>query len=264
MPDDKKKSTTLRTVDKDTQKVPTKKETQAIVVKIQNEVTAQLASKEVMIALISTTFKDFSEIMVKQAITEGMIRGFSFQDFLNKNVYAIKYGNGYSLVASIDYSRKIGMKSGVVGKSAPIYTYTTDGNIETCTITIEKRFTDGYVGRFTETVYFVEYTTGKNQWVSKPRTMIAKVAEMHALRQACPEELAQSYVEEEVQKEVESPEILISEEEIILHTEKLESAKSIGELGTFWANLPPEAKKVLQVKKDELKTKLTPDENNKI
>jgi hypothetical protein len=29
-------------------------------------------------------------------------------------------------------------------------------------------------------------------------TMIAKVAEMHALRKACPEELAKSYIEEEM------------------------------------------------------------------
>lgn len=235
-----------------------------LVVEIQKEVTKELASPEVMKSLVLTTFKGLTEVSVKQAITEGMMRGFTFKDFLEKNVYAIPYSSGYSLITSIDYARKIGQKGGVVGKSAP--TYETLVSEETgkelviaCTITIKKKVGD-YVGDFTETVYFSEYTTGKNQWLTKPRTMIAKVAEMHALRQACPEELAKAYVEEEMQKEVEDP--AVSGEDLILHTEKLESAKNVSELSTFWANLPPLAKKELGLKKDELKTKLMAHESN--
>lgn len=236
----------------------TKTSTLPVLVEINKEVTKQLASKEVMNALVATTFKGLSEVSVKQAITEGMMRGFQFKDFLEKNVYAVPFSNGYSLITSIDYARKIGMRSGIVGKSAPEYAISKDEEtgketIISCTITVKKKMED-YVGDFTETVYFDEYTTKKNQWLTKPRTMIAKVAEMHALRQACPEELSQAYVEEEFQKEAEKP--TISEEDLILHTEKLESAKSLKELQTFWANLPIEAKQKLEGKKEDMKASL--------
>lgn len=267
MKNEKDKAVVTKTTPKETV-TPAKKETKSLVVKIQNEVTNQLATPEVMTALITTTFKDFTPIMVKTAITEGMMRGFIFQNFLNKDVYAIKYGNGYNLVTSIDYSRKVGMRSGVVGKSAPSYTYIgEDVNnqiVETCTITIKKRFEDGYVGDFTETVYFVEYTTGQNQWKTRPRTMIAKVAEMHALRQACPEELGKAYVEEEFQKDPAgggTDLLTLSEEDRIMFTEKLESAKNLDEIRNFYADLPVEAKRELRPLADSLKTKLTPPQN---
>lgn len=221
---------------------------------IQTEVTNELNNKAVLTALMATTFKGLSGDTLKVAIVEGMSRGFTFKDFLEKNIYAVPFGGGYSLITSIDYARKIGMRSGVVGKSAPAYEMSEDGKkVISCTITI-KRLVKDTVGEFTETVYFDEYTTGKNQWLQKPRTMIAKVAEIHALRMACPEELSQSYVEEEVEKEALPPEI--SEEDQIMYTEKLESAKDLKELETIWANLPGLAKKKLEARKDEIKAKL--------
>lgn len=265
MAKDTNKPTENKTVDKQTVKTATLKQTKSLVVKIQNEVTTQLASQEVMIALITTTFKDFTPVMVKTAITEGMMRGFLFQNFLNKDVYAIKYGNGYNLVTSIDYSRKIGMRSGIVGKTKPIYTTDENGVILTCEITVKKRFADGYVGDFTEEVFFSEYNTGKNQWATRPRTMIAKVAEMHALRQACPEELGKAYIEEEFQKNEVAGDVTIpelSEEDRVTFTEKLESAVNINELSTIWASLPPEAKVALETTKNELKAKLTTPTTN--
>ena len=65
---------------------------------------------------------------------------------------------------------------------------------------------DDYVGDYSATVFFSEYyKTGKNGkpslWDTKPRTMIAKVAEMHALRMACPEELSKAYIEEDYDQE---------------------------------------------------------------
>src|SRR5262249_1271140 len=119
-----------------------------------------------------------------------------------RNVYAIPFKDGYSLVSSIDYARKLGMRAGVVGKSAP--SFEMDGKaILSCTVTV-KRQVKGVIGEWTATVFFTEYNTGKNLWNSKPRTMIAKVAEMHALRMACPEELSQTYSEEEFDKEREN------------------------------------------------------------
>ncbi len=169
---------------------------------LNKEIGKELADPAVGRALLATTFKGLSEQSMKQAIFEGMIRSFKFKDFLEKNVYAIPFKDGYSLVTSIDYSRKIGMKSGVVGKSAP--QYEMDGKkLVACTITIKRRVGQD-IGEYTATVYFDEYSTGKNLWMNKPRTMLAKVAEMHALRMACPEELSQTYTEEELDKEIEA------------------------------------------------------------
>ena len=80
--------------------------------------------------------------------------------------------------------------------------------------------------------------------------MLAKVAEMHALRMACPEELAQSYIEEEQEQEIEKPKIQIEE-----HKTKLKAIQNIEELKTIWASLPAEAKKELEELKNELKAK---------
>lgn len=217
-------------------------------IKIQEEVAQELASPEVMTALITTTFKGLSPENVKKAIVEGMMRGFKFKDFLEKNVYAIPFQYTYSLVTSIDHARKVGMKSGIVGKSAPIFEE-KDGKILSCSITVKRKVNE-YVGEYTATVYFNEYTTGRNLWNSKPRTMIAKVAEMHALRMACPEELAQSYTEEELEKETSRPPIDFEE-----CKGRLETTQNMDELKSVWASLPVEAKQELQTLKEDLKTK---------
>lgn len=167
---------------------------------INNEINKEIENKQVQTALLATTFKGLDLMTMKKAMMEGMMRGFKFKDFLEKNVYAIPFSGGYSLITSIDYSRKIAMRSGLVGKSAPLYTYDKDGKLESCTITI-KRMVDGHVGEYTATADFKEYTTGRNLWNTKPKTMLAKVAEMHALRSAFPEEMSQQYTEEEMQKE---------------------------------------------------------------
>lgn len=167
---------------------------------INKQISEELKDPAILRALLKTTFAGLEESVARQAIFEGMIRGFTFKDFLEKNVYAIPYGSKYSLVTSIDYSRKIGMKSGVVGKSAPSFTYDENGQVQSCAITIKRRVGKD-IGEYTAEVYFDEYTTGKNLWASKPRTMLAKVAEMHALRMACPEEMSQLYTEDELAKE---------------------------------------------------------------
>lgn len=188
-----------------------------IVEQINSVLNRELKSPETVRALLATTFKGLDDVvLMKQALMEGMIRGYTFKDFLQKNIYAIKYGNGYSLVTSIDDARKRGMKSNVVGTDAPVYTMTnekTPAGIpkpESATVTV-KRLVGGVIGDFTAQVFFDEYyKAGKtwsgeykpSMWDTKPRTMLAKVAEMHALRKACPEELSQVYVEEELENPV--------------------------------------------------------------
>lgn len=200
-----------------------------VVQEIQKEITKQLASKEVMMALISTTFKGLTEQSVKQAITEGMMRGFEFKDFLEKNVYAIPFGNSYSLITSIDYAKKIGAKNGVVGKLPTKWEVSEEGKLISCTVTVQKK-TGDHIGEYAETVYFDEYDTKRNLWVSKPKTMIEKVAYMHALRSACPEALSQSYAEEEMQKEIEVDIEIIPDE----LQKEVENAKTEEELKAIW------------------------------
>lgn len=216
---------------------------------INQEINTEIAKADVQKALLATTFKGLSLISMKQALMEGMMRGFKFQDFLEKNVYAIPYGSGYSLITSVDFARKQGMRSGVVGVSEPVYEMEGD-KILSCSVTVKRKI-DEYVGEYTAKVYFSEYTTGKNLWTSKPRTMIAKVAEMHALRKACPEELAQAYVEEELSKEVkEVPSLNIDD-----FKAKLEATTNLAELKKVWSGIPVLAKQSLNTLKEELKTK---------
>lgn len=226
------------------------------IIEIKEEVNKQLADPETFNTLVLTTFKGIDRQQVKVAIMEGMMRGFTFKDFLEKNIYAIPFKSGYSLVTSIDYARKVGMRSGIVGKDAPIYEE-KDGKVVSCTVTVKRKVNE-YVGNYTAKVFFVEYfKAGRNGypslWDTKPHTMIAKVAEMHALRMACPEELSQSYVEEEMQSvEKEKPEV-----DMIECAEKLEATKTPEELQTVWADLPQEAKAELTKLKNDLKKKYT-------
>lgn len=176
---------------------------------INEEINLHLSDQNTHKMLLATTFKGLNPTSMKQAIMEGMYRGFSFKDFLEKKIYAVPFKDGYSLITSIDYARSLGMKSGIVGKNAPEYELDDKGNIISCTVTVKRKI-GTYVGNFTASVFFKEYTTGRNLWLTKPRTMIAKVAEMHALRMACPEELSQSYIEEEMDENIKMGEIVDS------------------------------------------------------
>jgi len=215
---------------------------------ITKEINSELEKVEIQKVLLATTFKGLSLGNMKMAMFEGMSRGFSFKNFLQKDVYAIPFKDKYSLITSIDYARKIGAKSGVVGKSEPKYE-PVEGKINTCTITIKKK-TGDYVGDYTATVYFDEYNTGKNLWVTKPYTMIAKVAEMHALRSACPEELSQAYVEEEMQKE--TVEDIVEDK----FQEEIDAIKTTDELKKYYLANKGKGKafdKAVLIKKSQLK-----------
>jgi len=173
----------------------------SLVMTINSEINRELADPKAGQALLATVFKGLSGTSMKQAIMEGMIRGFTFKDFLQKDIYAIPFKDGYSLMTSIDKARKIGQKAGQCGKKKPEYVYKKDGiKILSCEVTVQK-MVNGYVGDYTAEVYFDEYNKSQNLWLAKPKTMIAKVAEMHALRMAFPEELSKIYIEEELNSE---------------------------------------------------------------
>lgn len=215
--------------------------------KIARQVNTELADPATMRALVATTFNGMNETNVRKACIEAMMRGYTFKDILRKRIYAIPYNKGksnetYSLVQSIADARAVAMHNGQVGKSAPEYVMNGD-KIESCTITVKRKVGD-YVGDYTATVYFDEYYKKGNgyspsQWDIRPKSMIAKVAEMHALRQAFPEHLDQAYVEEEFDKDV-----MVSEQAEPPITDRFEQAKKATEsakMGNFEKKKPKDA-----------------------
>jgi hypothetical protein len=226
------------------------------VTEIKSQIGKFVGNKENLNSLLATTFKGLGQKIAEQAMLEGMIRGFELKDFMEKNVYAVPFKSGYSLITSIDYARKIGMRSGVVGKSAPVFTF--DGKtVESCEVTIKRKVGD-YIGEYSSLVYFDEYTTGRNLWANKPKTMIAKVAEMHALRMACPEELAQAYVEEEYEREnvIDIPEEKV--DAIKKVREEIAEIKTLNELRTYREQNKGKGKEIAQIILDRA-GELTPE-----
>ena len=223
---------------------------------INQEITNQFSNQETATALLSTTFKGLQAPVAKQALLEGMLRGFTFENFLKKDVYAIPFSSGYSLVTSIDWARKVAAQAGLAGKDAPIYQLDDKGNTISCSMSVYK-IIEGVRCPFTSLVFFKEYSTGKNLWTSKPMTMIAKVAEMHALRMAFPEVLDKAYVEEEMTP-VRDAEIVVPEVDVEKHKAELDNALTIGMLAEIWSSLPISAKKNEEILnfKEELKAKL--------
>jgi hypothetical protein len=228
---------------------------------IKAEINRELADPETMKSLLEVTFKGLEAPVMKRALLEGRMRGFEFKDFLEKKVYAIPYSGSYSLVASIDHFRKVGSRAGVVGVKKPEFVMEVDGKRPvSCSVTVQKRFADGYIGDFTAEVDFTEYSTGKNLWTSKPKTMIAKVAEMHALRKACPEELAQVYVEEEFEKREEP--IKIPAINLDALRPMLKECKTIEELDRAWADIPGDAKGALMAEMQDMRAMINSAAND--
>lgn len=231
-------------------------ENKLIVKELQNELDLQLSDPKVFGSLMEVTFKGLTPQLAKRAMLEAMMRGLKFTDFLQKNVYAVPFSGSYSLVTSIDYARKVGMRSGICGKLSPVFEE-KDGKVISCEVTVKRKIGD-YIGDYSAKVYFDEYSNGRNLWSSKPRTMLAKVAEMHALRMACPEELSQAYIEEEYQaeqnKHIEA-EVLIEDKENEA-IEKIKSCKDLKELREFWSNLDGQLKtEKVTALKNELRDK---------
>lgn len=222
----------------------TKSKNDSQIVIIKEEINKQLADKETMQSLLDTTFKGLELAQMKRALLEGMIRGFPFEAFLKRDVYAIPYGGTYSLVTSIDWSRKIAARSGIIGSAKQEWEFNEDGRLISATATVKKQVGET-IGDFSATVFFDEFNTGRNQWKTMPKHMLGKVAEMHALRKAFPEELAKSYVEEEIEKqEPVRGEVISSMPEADLTQFKadLRMARSLESIKTIWADLPADAK----------------------
>lgn len=237
-----------------------KDSTPTSLVEVKKELNTIIGDKETLAQVVQTAFNGLGVDTAKQAMLEAMMRGFQFDDFLKKNVYAVPFKGSYSLVTSIDYARRIGMRSGVVGVNAPEYNLDDEGKCVSCSVTVKKAtkvegLEQPFIGEYTALVYFSEYTTGKNLWYSKPLTMIAKVAEMHALRKACPEELSQAYDESEVIREAtpakpaEAFTAELSDTDSAAKDEWYDQLADAGDteaLQAVWANVPAQFKSHLK------------------
>ena len=64
------------------------------IVKYREEINVGvMQNKEVFNALASKTFKGLDVVNIPQALLEGMMRGFTIEDFIKKNVYATPFWN---------------------------------------------------------------------------------------------------------------------------------------------------------------------------
>lgn len=121
-------------------------------------------------------------------------------DPLLNQLYFVKYGGKPQYITSIDSYRIIAHRTlAFAGVDLPIFEYGKDGKVTHASITVYK-LVQGQRFGFSAKVSFSEYTTRQNQWVSKPETMLAKVAEAHALRKAFPNDLSGIYTQEEMEQ----------------------------------------------------------------
>lgn len=103
---------------------------------------------------------------------------------------------------TIDGARSIASRNGdYAGSDEPIFDSETDKNPNWCKVTVYK-LVNGIKYPFTAKVRWSEFRPSKygnylDQWDRMGYHMLAKVAEMHALRKAWPEHLAQTYEEDE-------------------------------------------------------------------
>lgn len=123
-----------------------------------------------------------------------------------------------SYITNIDGYRLVAHRTGqFAGIDEPIFTYDSRrGALTHCSITVYK-MVQGVRCPFSAKVRLSEYNTGYNNWKTMPETMIAKVAEAHALRKAFPQELSGIYTDDEMaraqaeQSRVQSPGVTIGQ-----------------------------------------------------
>ncbi len=136
-----------------------------------------------------------------------------------KEAYLVKYGNG---PASIITSRAAIQKRADAnpdyeGVELGVVILRPDGTIEhrpgeACYKQLGEQLVGGWArayrrGRkpYYSEVPMAEYSTGKSNWAKMPGTMITKVAEMHALRGAFPQDFQGMYGAEEMDQAQERP-----------------------------------------------------------
>ena len=125
-------------------------------------------------------------------------------DPLAKQISVIQYGKTWQITTTIDGYRAIAEATGTyAGSDEPQFGPATiklkSGKYapEWASVTVWK-FAHGQRVPFSERVYWDEYDGDNFTWNKMPRTMLAKVAESHALRKGFPKVLSGLYTGEEM------------------------------------------------------------------
>lgn len=169
-----------------TKKTTTKKITKKKETNIKSFSDMSVEKKNALINIAFPTVKNDKELIL-QTLIKAEAQGYTPKDFLSGNVYVLPFKGkekNVGLVASREYLLKRAHSAGLTGIDAPVFEGTVkEGNLS-CTVTCHKK--DGH---FAATVDYAEYYDSKKPlWNTKPKTMLAKVAESQALRKMLPEE----------------------------------------------------------------------------
>jgi len=217
------------------------------VLKVIDNVSELIKDKKIFDIFPNSTLE-----IIKPALIDAFMLGFSLDDFSKKDVYILEgtLENKYNIVVSIDYARKTAIKNGLINLGQPLYEYNSDKKLFGCNMNIIREY-NGEAVITKSRVILSDYDKGTGLWVSKPFVMLSKVCEMSAYRKAFPDIMSKWYISEEFDKE------LITN--VDKYKEKLEKSGTIKELQYVWSRLPYQVKnsQILKDLKDNLKTKLS-------
>jgi phage recombination protein Bet len=137
---------------------------------------------------------DAPDHLFKAMIEIARVRGL---DPLAKQISLIKFGNQWQVTTTIDGYRALAEQTGAYAGSDAAVFVEDNNKIISATVTVWK-MVDHQRVPFSATVYWAEYNADNFTWKKMPRTMIAKVAESHALRKAFPSTLSGMYTTDEM------------------------------------------------------------------
>lgn len=135
-------------------------------------------------------------------------KNFGLNPFL-REIYAIPYGNNFNVIVGYEVYLKRAEASGRLG-GWKAWCENKGGELKGCVEITRKDWN----APFYHEVSFKEYTSGKNLWLSKPETMIKKVAIAQGFRMCFPCELGGiPYISEELDAQENAPKIKKAEAE---------------------------------------------------
>ena len=144
--------------------------------------------------------------LTKQEVSQfvEIAKAFNLNPF-KREVYCLPYGHGDSRRLSIIVGYEVYLKRADQNPAFDGYTteFGTENGSLTCTCTVYRK--DRKIPT-SQTVSMKEYNTGKSLWVTKPRTMLEKVAIATAFRRAFPNDFGgMPYTKEELSEEMTEP-----------------------------------------------------------
>lgn len=114
-----------------------------------------------------------------------------------REIYCVAYGNSCNIITGYEVYLKRAERTGKLNGFETEFGMV--GNDVTCTIIIYRK---DWNHPFKHTVFMSEYNSGKSLWVSKPKTMLKKVAISQGFRMCFPDELGgMPYTKEEMSVE---------------------------------------------------------------